>query len=202
MQGIGNGIREILIKVDKLGTGHKELTDAIGRVEYQQNEQGFDIRGIKRDQTEMKQTLEEHGDRLVDLERRPTPVSMPMVVAQASIPPIASLGRASKSGSFPADVVHEAWGEVEKSVAAMNGQLADLTAKMAVLEEEKKEAERQRELEKARAKGAEEERDLQAQKNLDDIKAWDRRLRWAKIAGGGFSAIMAAIAALSHFLHW
>jgi hypothetical protein len=72
LQGIGSGIRELLIKVGGLATDNDILTKAVGRVEYAQNEQGFQIRALQRGHEELRETVAEHKDRLVELERGPS----------------------------------------------------------------------------------------------------------------------------------
>ena len=151
LQGIGSGIREILLTVNDLGSKYDRLETAVGRVEFQQNQQGYEIHAIKREQDVMKNTLADHGDRIVDLERHPhaRPV---MTATGASIPPLESLPRSPhKSGSFPAEVIQEAWAEVEKTVAAMGVKLTAMEQENAIAAKLAEDAEKREKLADARS---------------------------------------------------
>ena len=88
LKGIRAGIDEILsqqrrdaLKLDELG---RDMADVVATVTVH----GRELRKVR-------ETLEEHHERLVDLERLPRAKSM-----VHSIPPLASLGKETQSGSW------------------------------------------------------------------------------------------------------
>jgi hypothetical protein len=153
LQGIGSGIREILIKVGKLDEKGDRLDAAVGRVEFKQNEQGYEINAIKRDQDQMKFTLSDHGDRLVDLERLP----------RARAPHSSEMDLESYNAEMtPAGGIkleHAMWSSIMRSKADTERAMNELRALVEAQEED-------RTREKQKREWAEEER-IKTEKESD-----------------------------------
>jgi hypothetical protein len=194
LQGIGNGIREILVKVDGLGVKHERLADAVGRVEYKQNEQGYEIKAIKREQQEMKEALDDHGTRIVELERLPR--ARPPHPSEPRIDDLDEDERTSPGGRYV--VAASKWAQMERALSYLREQVDG--------------AEQARLVEQARAQGAEEEREAirakaeadrieLATRNAEAVASWDHRLKRAKLVGGIVTGLLAAALTIVKLFH-
>jgi hypothetical protein len=197
LQGIGSGIREILVKVDGLGVKHERLSEAVGRVEYKQNEQGYRIVGLERGQEEIKETLADHRERIVELERLPK--SRPPYPSGHLIDDEEEEDYTSPGGHLRVSV--QTRQEERRRAAAMERALNDLRQQVDAESMARDQERKLKDLADARARGAEDEKERIRLQGIDDLKTWDRRLRLAKLAGGIIAAVGTALVALVHFLH-
>lgn len=139
--GLASGMNEILRKQDTHTRTIQELSDSVGALEARVVHHGVEIKDLKNVVREHGQTLEEHHERLVDIERLPRHKSPTAIVVHDTGNSIPPLPVPTKTGNFPKEVVEEAWREIEKQVSEMRSKLHDqeLAAKVAAELQEKAE---------------------------------------------------------------
>lgn len=125
LPGVASAIDETLAKLDTHGRKLDEHTDAFVRVEETLLVHGHKIGALERGQAALRSTVTDHGERIIDLERKPP--RMTPSQARDSIPPqVAALGKESQSGSWTWDA------------EAMSRVVVGMREQLDALEEEKR----------------------------------------------------------------
>ena len=192
MHGIARGIDEVL----RQNRTQQETLDghslAIEDIRSQGRQNKEDIRVLKRAVDEHGRKIDDLTDRTIELEREriPRPPRLPSEI-QESLPPIEKLGKAMGSGTnfmVSVDEYAEAMQTVGNRMESMRVRLGEL--------------EHEREIEKARADGAEKALRQQEEETGKKEKKFDRRFKLLAMVGSGLATVLAGLAyVLTHFLH-
>ena len=162
LPGVAAGIDEMLRTQSKHGRTLDTHSSLLARVESQVHVNTSDISNIKH-------TLADHGDRLVDLERLP----------HAPHPSLVERYDPDETPGGGIRVEPHMWAGIQKVLSDLREEVSG--------------AEQARAIEVARAEAAEaREVELKSEAKAEaeaDRKAWDRRLKWVATIGAGLLAL-------------